>query len=33
MDVAIVGERAKFWDFAVYLSAEDPCYPNVLGSF
>ena len=31
MDVAIVGEGAKFWDLVVYLSAEDPCNPNVLG--
>ena len=31
MDVGIVGERAKIWDLAVYLSAEDPWYANVLG--
>ena len=31
MDVAIVGEGAKFWDLVVYLSAEDSCYSDGLG--
>ena len=31
MDVAIVGEGAKFLKLAVYFSAEDPCDPNILG--